>query len=79
MHKSILYSIIFFLGSCSIDENCGEIIDMVYEDNKHILVIRFDNGSTNNDNDFGGELVSDINVDEEVFQNFSEGDNYCIK
>ena len=52
---------------------------MVYEDNKHILVIRFENGSTNNDNDFGGELVSDISVDEEVFQNFSEGDNYCIK
>ena len=67
-----------FFG-CNIYDKCGEIIDKVIDDNRFLLVIRFDSGGGTNQADFDGELVDDIEVNEEIFSSFDEGDNYCVE
>ena len=67
-----------FFG-CNIYDKCGEIIDKVIDDNRFLLVIRFDSGGGTNQADFDGELVDDIEVNEEIFSSFEEGDNYCVE
>ena len=79
MRKFIFLIIMSLLFSCNIDDNCGEIIDKVIDDNRFLLVIRFDNGGGTNQADFDGELVDDIEVNEEIFSSFDEGDNYCVE
>ena len=64
------------LFSCNIDDNCGEIIDKVIDDNRFLLVIRFDSGGGTNQS-FDGELVDDIEVNEEIFSSFDEGNLLC--
>ena len=73
----ISFLIIFFFG-CKKD-NCGEIIDKVVEGNTNILVIRFDEGGGTSQGEFDGELVADIEVNNEIFSNFSEGEIYCVE
>ena len=79
MRKFIFLIIMSPLFGCNIDDKCGEIIDKVIDDNRFLLVIRFDSGGGTNQADFDGELVDDIEVNEEIFSSFDEGDNYCIK
>ena len=67
-----------FFG-CNIDDKCGEIIDKVIDNNQFLLVIRFDNGGGTSQGHFNGELVDDIEVNEEIFSSFDEGDNYCVE
>ena len=67
-----------FIG-CNSDENCGEVINKVINNDRFLLVIRFDDGASTSENEFSGELVDDIEVDEQTFSSFEEGDNYCIK
>lgn len=64
--------------ACNPDANCGEVNDKVFVDNQYILVIRFDKGSTSNQNEYSGELVGDIEVNEETFSSYEKGKNYCI-
>ena len=71
-------TISLFFG-CNSDENCGEVIDKVINNDRFLLVIRFDDGTSTSQNEFSGELVDDIEVDEQTFSSFEEGDNYCIK
>jgi hypothetical protein len=78
MKKLFLSFLILLFFNCSKD-NCGEIIDKVVEGNTNILVIRFDEGGGTNQGEFGGELVADIEVSNEVFSNFSEGETYCVE
>ena len=79
MSKFIFLIIISLFLGCNIDDKCGEIIDKVIDDNRFLLVIRFDNGGGTNQADFNGELVDDIEVNEEIFSSFDEGDNYCVE
>ncbi|MCH1385906.1 MAG: hypothetical protein L7U61_06365 [Flavobacteriaceae bacterium] len=65
--------------SCSPDENCGEVVDKVIKDNRYLLVIRFNDGASTSQNEFSGELVSDIEVNENTFLSYEEGDNYCVE
>lgn len=74
---SISFLIIFFLA-CKKD-NCGEIVDKVVEGNTNIFVIRFDEGGGTSQGEFNGELVADIEVSNEIFSNFSEGELYCVE
>ena len=78
MKKLFLSFLIIFFFACKKD-NCGEIIDKVVEGNKKILVIRFDEGGGTSQGDFNGELVADIEVSNEIFTNFSEGEIYCVE
>lgn len=79
MRKFIFLIIMSPLFGCNIDDKCGEIIDKVIHDNRFLLVIRFDSGGGTNQADFDGELVDDIEVNEEIFSSFEEGDNYCVE
>ena len=80
MKKNLIYFTLFSLFfSCNTDDNCGEIINKVTTDNRFLLVIRFDDGATTSQTDFSGELVSDIEVNEETFTNAQIGENYCIE
>ena len=78
MKNLFLSFLIIFFFACKKD-NCGEIIDKVVEGNKKILVIRFDEGGGTSQGDFNGELVADIEVSNEIFTNFSEGEIYCVE
>ncbi len=78
MKKLSFSLLIIFFFACKKD-NCGEIIDKVVEGNTNILVIRFDDGGGTDLGDFNGELVADIEVNDEIFSNFSEGEIYCVE
>ena len=78
MKKLFLSFIILIFFACNQD-NCGEIIDKVVEGNINIFVIRFDEGGGTNQGEFNGELVADIEVNDEIFSNFSEGETYCVE
>ncbi|MBL6647061.1 MAG: hypothetical protein ISP68_03795 [Flavobacteriaceae bacterium] len=82
--KRIIYSpigiLLLFLASCSSDDRCGEIIDKIIVDDQYKLVIRFSSGATNtNSNNFGGALISDVDVDIDTYNSFEEGDDYCVE
>ena len=79
MKKWIFRLIIPFVLACNTDNNCGEVIDKVINDNRYLLVIRFDNGASTSQNEFSGELVSDIEVNEDTFLSYEEGENYCVE
>ncbi len=79
MRKILLIMTISLFFGCNSDENCGEVIDKVINNDRFLLVIRFDDGASTSQNEFSGELVDDIEVDEQTFSSFEEGDNYCIK
>ena len=78
MKKLSFSLLIIFFFACKKD-NCGEIIDKVIEGNTNILVIRFDDGGGTDQGEFNGELVADIEVNDEIFSNFSEGEIYCVE
>ena len=78
--KKWLFSLIMILTvACNTDDNCGEIIDKVVKDNRYLLVIRFDDGASTSQNEFSGELVSDIEVTEGMFSKLMEGETYCVE
>ena len=78
MKKLSFSLLIIFFFACKKD-NCGEIIDKVVEGNTNIFVIRFDDGGGTDQGKFNGELVADIEVNDEIFSNFSEGEIYCVE
>ena len=48
MRKILFIMTMSLFFGCNIDDNCGEIIDKVIDDNdRFLLVIRFDDGGTN--------------------------------
>lgn len=79
MKKWIFHLTIPFFLACNADDNCGEIIDKVVKDNQYLLVIRFDDGASTSQSEFSGELVSDVEVNEETFLSYEEGENYCVE
>jgi len=78
MKKLSFSLLIIFILACKKD-NCGEIINKVVEGNTNILVIRFDEGGGTEQGEFNGELVADIEVNDEIFLNFYEGEIYCVE
>jgi len=78
MKKLSFSLLIIFFFACKKD-NCGEIIDKVVEGNTNILVIRFDDGGGTDQGEFNGELVADIEVNDGIFSNFSQGEIYCVE
>ncbi|MDG1824329.1 MAG: hypothetical protein P8H45_05505 [Flavobacteriaceae bacterium] len=79
MKKWIFLLIIPFVFACNADENCGKVIDKVVKENRYLLVIRFDDGASTSQSEFSGELVSDIEVSEDMFSKLTEGENYCVE
>lgn len=79
MRKILFIMTMSLFFSCKSDDNCGEVIDKVINNDRFLLVIRFDDGASTSEIEFSGELVDDIEVDEQTFSSFDEGDNYCIK
>lgn len=79
MNKWLFFLVMILAVACNPDDNCGEVIDKVFKDNQYILVIRFDDGASTSQNEFSGELVSDVEVNEEIFSSYEEGENYCVE
>ena len=79
MKKWLFYLVMILTVACNPDDNCGEIIDKIIEDNRYLLVIRFDEGSTSSKNEYSGGLVSDVEVNEDTFLSYEEGENYCVE
>ena len=79
MKKWIFHLTIPFFLACNADDNCGDIIDKVVKDNQYLLVIRFDDVASTSQSEFSGELVSDVEVNEETFLSYEEGENYCVE
>jgi hypothetical protein len=79
MKKWLFYLVMILTVACNPDDNCGEVIDKIIEDNRYLLVIRFDEGSTSSQNEYSGGLVSDVEVNEETFSRYNEGETYCIE
>ncbi|MEC8637538.1 MAG: hypothetical protein VXY01_02530 [Bacteroidota bacterium] len=79
MRKILFMVTMSLFFGCNSDDNCGEVIDKVINNGRFLLVIRFDDGASTSENEFSGELVDDIEVDEQTFSSFEEGDNYCIE
>lgn len=79
MKKWFFFLVMILTVSCSPDENCGEVVDKVIKDNRYLLVIRFDDGASTSQNEFSGELVSDIEVTEGMFSKLMEGETYCVE
>ena len=77
--KKLFFNLLILLFFACNKDNCGEIIDKVNEGNLNILVIRFNEGGGTSQGDFNGELVADIEVSNDVFSNFSEGETYCVE
>ena len=79
MKKWMFYLVMILTVACNPNENCGEVIDKVVKDNRYLLVIRFDDGASTSQSEFSGELVSDVEVNEETFLCYEEGENYCVE
>lgn len=79
MRKILFIVTMSLFFGCNSDDNCGEVIDKVINNGRFLLVIRFDDGASTSENEFSGELVDDIEVDEQTFSSFEEGDNYCVE
>ena len=79
MNKWLFFLVMILAVACNPDDNCGEVIDKVFKDNQYILVIRFDEGASTSQNEFSGELVSDVEINEEIFSSYEEGENYCVE
>ena len=79
MKKRLFCVLAILVVACNPDDNCGEVIDKIIEDNRYLLVIRFDEGSTSSQNEYSGGLVSDVEVNEETFSRYNEGENYCVE
>ena len=79
MKKWMFYLVMILTVACNPNENCGEVIDKVVKDNRYLLVIRFDDGASTSQSEFSGELVSDVEVNEETFLSYEEGENYCVE
>lgn len=79
MRKILFIVTMSLFFGCNRDDNCGEVIDKVINNGRFLLVIRFDDGASTSENEFSGELVDDIEVDEQTFSSFEEGDNYCVE
>tara|TARA_B100002019_G_C21141448_1_gene533474 strand:- start:366 stop:566 length:201 start_codon:yes stop_codon:yes gene_type:complete len=65
--------------ACNTDDNCGEVADKVVNDNRYLLVICFDDGASTSQSEFSGELVSDIEVNEDTFLSYEQGEIYCVQ
>jgi hypothetical protein len=65
--------------ACNTDDNCGEVDDKVVNDNRYLLVIRFDDGASTRQSEFSGEIVIDIEVREDVFSKLTESEIYCVQ
>jgi hypothetical protein len=65
--------------ACNIDDNCGEVADKVVNDNRYLLVICFDDGASTRQSEFSGELISDIEVNEDTFLSYEQGEIYCVQ
>ena len=79
MRKILFIVTMSLFFGCNSDDNCGEVIDKVINNGRFLIVIRFDDGASTSENEFSGELVDDIEVDEQTFSSFEEGDNYCVE
>ena len=79
MKKWFFFLVMILTVSCNPDNDCGEVIDKVIKDNRFMLVVRFDDGASTSQNEFSGELVSDIEVNENTFLSYEEGENYCVE
>ena len=79
MKKWLFFLVMILMAACNLNDNCGQIIDKIAKDNQYLLVIRFDDGAVTSQSEFSGELVSDIEVSEDMFSKLTEGETYCVE
>ena len=79
MKKLLLLLVLLLLFSCKSDDKCGEILDKISTSEQYIFVICFDGCDRITSNDFKGSKRSDVQVDAATFEEFNEGDNYCVE
>jgi hypothetical protein len=79
MKKLLLLLVLLLLFSCKSDDKCGEILDKISTSGQYIFVICFDGCDRITSNDFQGSKRSDVQVDAATFEEFNEGDNYCVE
>jgi len=79
MKKLLLLLVLLLLFSCKSDDKCGEILDKISTSEQYIFVICFDGCDRITSNDFQGSKRSDVQVDAATFEEFNEGDKYCVE
>ena len=79
MKKLLLLLVLLLLFSCKSDDKCGEILDKISTSEQYIFVICFYGCDRITSNDFQGSKRSDVQVDAATFEEFNEGDNYCVE
>ena len=79
MKKLLFLLVLLLLFSCKSDDKCGEILDKISTSEQYIFVICFDGCDRITSNDLQGSMRSDVQVDAATFEEFNEGDNYCVE
>ena len=78
MKKGLLLSALFIFA-CSHDQNCFTIIDKIISDNEFIFVGDFDTSNTTTDGTLNGYGDINLEVSEDVYNAYDEGDEYCYQ
>lgn len=79
LKKLFFLLMLLLLFSCKSDYKCGEILNKISTSEQYIFVICFDGCDRITSNDFQGSMRSDVQVDAATFEEFNEGDNYCVE
>ena len=79
MKKPLFLLVPLLLFSCKSDDKCGEILDKISTSEQYIFVICFDGCDRITSNNFQGSMRSDVQVDAATFEEFNEGENYCVE
>ena len=79
MKKLLLVSALLIFACSDEDQNCFTIIDKIISDNEFIFVGDFDTSNTANDGTLNWYGDINLEVSEEVYNTYDEGDEYCYQ
>ena len=81
--RKLLYVFCCLAFACNDDRDCCEIINKSFSDGQYILVGAFENSNnSNSENNSGiGNGFGDVNieVDQEEYDSYDIGDEYCFE
>tara|TARA_Y100000385_G_C12992679_1_gene593559 strand:+ start:651 stop:890 length:240 start_codon:yes stop_codon:yes gene_type:complete len=77
MKKLFLLSVLFIFACSDADQNCFTIIDKIISENEFVFVGDFDTSNTDTNGSLNGYADINLNVSQEVFNSYNEGDEYC--
>ena len=79
MKKLLILSALFIFACSDDDKNCFTIIDKIISDNEFIFVGDFDTSNTTTDGTLNGYGDINLEVSEDVYNAYDEGDEYCYQ